>query len=160
MLERPAPPFINELLARADALTPGLQARLILVTAHRRENFGAPLEQICAGLRYLVERNPDVVICYPVHLNPNVRQVVFSALEDVDRVMLIEPTEYDTMVHLMNAAHIILTDSGGIQEEAPALGKPVLVLRTETERPEAIEAKSAKLIDPMRIASSKKLRDC
>ncbi|MBF0396810.1 MAG: UDP-N-acetylglucosamine 2-epimerase (non-hydrolyzing), partial [Desulfobacterales bacterium] len=122
--------------------------KLILVTAHRRENFGQPFEEICRGLKAIAERNKDIVIVYPVHLNPNVREPVFRILNNVDRVHLIEPIEYDTIAHLMEKAFIILTDSGGIQEEAPALGKPVLVLRTETERPEAVELGVAKIIGP------------
>jgi UDP-N-acetylglucosamine 2-epimerase len=120
--------------------------KLILVTAHRRENFGARFESICTGLKALVEHNPDIVLIYPVHLNPNVREPVFRILGNTDRVLLTDPVDYDTVVHLMKAAYLVLTDSGGIQEEAPALGKPVLVLRTETERPEAVLAGTAKLV--------------
>ena len=97
-------------------------------------------------MRSLVERNPDIVVLYPVHLNPSVREPVFRVLGQVDRVVLTDPVEYDVMAHLMNAAYLVLTDSGGIQEEAPALGKPVLVMRTETERPEAVEAGAARLV--------------
>lgn len=122
--------------------------KLVLVTAHRRENFGERFEHICRGLKSLAERNSDVAILYPVHLNPQVQRPVHSILRGVDRVHLIEPVEYNVMAHLMDAAHLVLTDSGGIQEEAPALGKPVLVLRTETERPEAVEAGVAKVIGP------------
>lgn len=145
IVQRPAPPHAAALLQQAQ-ITSG--RRLLLVTAHRRENFGARFESICDGLRQLVERNPDCVIIYPVHLNPNVREPVFRLLDDVDRIILTDPVTYDTMAHLMNAAHIVLTDSGGIQEEAPALGKPVLVMRTETERPEAVEAGTAQLVGP------------
>jgi len=130
-------------------LMSGLEAkRLILVTAHRRENFGAPLEQVCLGLRELVRRNPDIAIVYPVHLNPNVQDPVYHFLNGEKRVHLINPLSYLSFAHLMNRAEIILTDSGGIQEEAPALGKPVLVMRQETERPEAVEAGTAKVIGP------------
>jgi len=120
--------------------------RLILVTAHRRESFGEPFENICKGLRELARRNEDVEIVYPVHLNPNVRKAVFKNLDNRERFHLIEPVEYGRFVHLMNRSYIVLTDSGGIQEEAPALGKPVLVMREKTERPEAIEAGTAKLV--------------
>ena len=127
-----------------DFLSP--DKKLVLVTAHRRESFGKPFEQICEGLKKIVTRNPDVEIVYPVHLNPNVRKVVYKILSNQERFHLIEPMEYKQFVHLMNRSYVILTDSGGIQEEAPALGKPVLVLREKTERPEAIEAGTAKLI--------------
>lgn len=120
--------------------------RIVLVTAHRRESFGAGFENICRALAALAERNPDVEIIYPVHLNPNVRGPVMRVLRRRERVHLIEPIEYLPFAHLMERAHIILTDSGGIQEEAPAIGKPVLVMRDKTERPEAIEAGVAKLV--------------
>lgn len=120
--------------------------RLILVTAHRRESFGAEFEQICSALRQIVERSPKARLVYPVHLNPNVRKPVFDLLAGVDRVHLIDPLPYPDLVHLMAKSHIVLTDSGGIQEEAPALGKPVLVMRRTTERPEAVEAGSARLV--------------
>ena len=120
--------------------------RLILVTVHRRENFGKPLEEIMLALRYLVEQNPDVEIIYPVHPNPEVQEPAFRLLKGVDRIYLLEPLDYLLFVHLMKNSYLILTDSGGIQEEAPALGKPVLVLRNETERPEAVEAGSVRVI--------------
>jgi UDP-N-acetylglucosamine 2-epimerase len=120
--------------------------RLILVTAHRRESFGAEFEQICAALRQIVQRSANVRLIYPVHLNPNVRKPVFDLLAGVDRVHLIDPLPYPDLVHLMAKSDIVLTDSGGIQEEAPALGKPVLVMRRTTERPEAVEAGSARLV--------------
>ncbi len=148
IVRRPCPNLAASLLARASANGAGDPCRLILVTAHRRENFGQRFESICLGLRSLAQRNPDIAILYPVHLNPNVREPVYRILGGVERVILTEPVEYDVMVHLMNAAYLVLTDSGGIQEEAPALGKPVLVMRTETERPEAVEAGTAKLIGP------------
>jgi len=126
---------------------------LILVTAHRRESFGEGLANICLALREIVRRAPDVEIVYPVHLNPNVRSTINRFLKGVDRVHLIEPLDYVAFVHLMNRAKLILTDSGGIQEEAPSLGKPVLVLRQVTERPEVVEAGAAKVVglDPERI---------
>jgi len=120
--------------------------KLILVTAHRRENFGKPFQNMCKALKEIVVRNPDIEVVYPVHLNPNVRKPVNQILENTERFHLIEPLGYKKFVHLMNRSHLVLTDSGGIQEEAPSLGKPVLVLRNETERPEAIEAGTAKLV--------------
>jgi len=123
-----------------------LNDKLILVTAHRRENFGQPLENICTALKEIARCNPEVEIVYPVHLNPNVRSTVYQMLSNQERIHLIKPLEYEKFVHLMNSSYLVLTDSGGIQEEAPALGKPVLVLRSETERPEAIEAGVVKLV--------------
>lgn len=119
--------------------------RLILVTAHRRENFGKPLEDICKAL-LAIAQNHDVRIVYPVHLNPNVRSVVFPMLGDVPNITLTEPLDYMQFAVLLKKATLILTDSGGIQEEAPHFGIPVLVLRETTERPEAIEAGTAKLV--------------
>ena len=119
--------------------------RLILVTGHRRENHGDGLAKLCHALTELARRD-DVQIVYPVHLNPNVREVVLSALADKDNIHLIEPLDYLHFVYLMSRAHVILTDSGGIQEEAPSLGKPVLVLREVTERPEAVEAGTVQLV--------------
>jgi UDP-N-acetylglucosamine 2-epimerase (non-hydrolysing) len=113
------------------------QERVILVTAHRRENWGAPLRNICTALAELVRKYDDVSVVYPLHLNPNVRRTVKRCLRGLPRIHLIEPLDYLAFVGLMKRAHLILTDSGGIQEEAPSLGKPVLVLRTTTERPEA-----------------------
>ena len=118
----------------------------ILVTAHRRENFGSPLINICSAIRRLVEKYDDIEFTYPVHKNPNVREKIFQHLSNIERVNLIEPVNYFDFVALMDASHIILTDSGGIQEEAPSLGKPVLVLRNETERTEAVKAGTVKLI--------------
>ncbi len=120
--------------------------RVILVTGHRRESFGEGFENICQGLKKIAEHNPDIQLIYPVHLNPSVRGPVFRILGDTTNVHLIEPLDYALFVFLMNRAYIILTDSGGIQEEAPSLGKPVLVMRDKTERPEAIEAGTAKII--------------
>lgn len=118
--------------------------RLILVTGHRRENFGQGFEDICKALREIAERD-DVEIVYPVHLNPNVQEPVRRILGDCPRIHLIEPLDYLPFVYLMNRAHVLLTDSGGIQEEAPSLGKPVLVMRDTTERPEAVAAGTVKL---------------
>jgi len=120
--------------------------RLILVTAHRRENFGNPIHEICRALRELHDRFPDVEFDYPVHPNPNIREPVTAHLSGHERIHLVPPADYITLVGLMKRATVVLTDSGGIQEEAPALGKPVLVMRQETERPEAVAAGVAKLL--------------
>jgi UDP-N-acetylglucosamine 2-epimerase (non-hydrolysing) len=121
-------------------------SRLILVTGHRRESFGEGFEHICKGLKRIAKHYDDVHIVYPVHLNPNVREPVQRILGAIRNVHLIEPLDYARFVFLMNRAYMVLTDSGGIQEEAPSLGKPVLVMREKTERPEAIEAGTAKLV--------------
>ena len=126
------------------------RGRLILVTTHRRENLGEPMRQVYQALRAIIEEFPDSRAIFPVHRNPQVQQVVQAELGDTPRVHLIEPLDYQPFANLMNQAHIILTDSGGIQEEAPSLGKPVLVLRDTTERPEAIEAGTVKLIGTSR----------
>lgn len=120
--------------------------KMILVTGHRRESFGDGFERICQALHDTAKRHPGVQIVYPVHLNPNVREPVNRLLAGISNVHLIEPLDYLPFVHLMNRAHIILTDSGGIQEEAPSLGKPVLVMRDTTERPEAVDAGTVKLV--------------
>ncbi|GAB4523997.1 MAG: UDP-N-acetylglucosamine 2-epimerase (non-hydrolyzing) [Anaerolineales bacterium] len=119
--------------------------RLILVTAHRRENFGQPLERICAALKALAARG-DVHLVYPVHLNPNVWQPVHALLGDVPNITLLPPLDYLPLVHLLKRSTLVLTDSGGLQEEAPGLGVPVLVLRTVTERPEGVQAGTVKLV--------------
>jgi UDP-N-acetylglucosamine 2-epimerase (non-hydrolysing) len=119
--------------------------RLILVTGHRRENFGPGFERLCQALRDVAMRG-DVEIVYPVHLNPNVREPVQRILSDAPGVHLLEPLDYLPFVHLMDRSHFIITDSGGVQEEAPSLGKPVLVMRDTTERPEAVEAGTVKLV--------------
>ena len=131
--------------------TPALSAldpahRMALVTTHRRESFGGPLESTCAAVRTLVERFEDLDVVIPVHPNPQVKQVIVRKLCDLQRVHLIEPVDYVEFVNLMARAHIILTDSGGVQEEAPSLGKPVLVLREVTERPEGVEAGTAVIV--------------
>lgn len=120
--------------------------RLILVTGHRRESFGPGFENICQSLAQLAKDYPDVQILYPVHLNPNVQEPVYRMLKGVDNIFLIEPQDYLPFVYLMNRSYLILTDSGGIQEEAPSLGKPVLVMRDTTERPEAVAAGTVKLV--------------
>ena len=121
-------------------------SRVVLVTGHRRENFGSGFERICLGLLETAKAFPDVEIVYPVHLNPNVRDPVSILLAGVKNIHLIEPLDYLPFVYLMSRSYLILTDSGGIQEEAPALGKPVLVMRDTTERPEAVGAGTVKLI--------------
>ena len=125
---------------------PNESKRLILVTGHRRENFGQGFLNICSALKELALKYPDVDIVYPVHLNPNVQKPVNEILSDVDNVFLIAPLDYEPFVYLMSRSYFILTDSGGIQEEAPSLGKPVLVMRDTTERPEALEAGTVKLV--------------
>ncbi len=119
--------------------------KVIMVTAHRRENLGGPLENICRALKTIAEAHEDVEIVYAVHKNPAVRETVFGILDNVPRVHLLDPLDVDEMHNLMDRCFMVLTDSGGLQEEAPSLGKPVLVLRTETERPEAIEFGTLKL---------------
>jgi UDP-N-acetylglucosamine 2-epimerase (non-hydrolysing) len=138
---------------RFDFQLPTRNPKLILVTAHRRESFGAPLENICRALREIVRLCPDVAVVYPVHPNPSVREPVYRLLKSVDRIQLLPPIGYLPFVHLMKRSYLILSDSGGIQEEAPALGKPVLVLRDKTERPEAVRAGTARLVgtDPDQI---------
>lgn len=130
---------------------PSLQAvdftgrRVILLTAHRRENLGAPLECICRAIRRLAQKYTDTLFIYPVHLNPAVRETVFAFLQGQRNIMLIDPIDVLDMHNLMSRCYMVMTDSGGIQEEAPHFGKPVLVLRTETERPEAVEAGTVKV---------------
>lgn len=136
----------------SDYLPTGLDPgqRWILVTSHRRENWGAPLESICHALRELCERYDDIEIIYPVHPNPRVVEITSKLLAEVPNIHLVAPLEYLSFVHLMNAANFIITDSGGIQEEAPSLGKPVLVIREKTERPEAVEAGTVRLVGTSR----------
>ncbi len=122
------------------------ERRIVVVTAHRRESFGEPFLRLCQALKKIALRFPDCQIVYPVHLNPNVRTPVFNILGGMENVFLMEPLEYEPFVHLMAHSHLILTDSGGIQEEAPSLHKPVLILRETTERPEAVEAGVARLV--------------
>lgn len=120
--------------------------QIILVTGHRRENFGQGFINICQALKTLAENNPTLDIVYPVHLNPNVQKPVNALLKDISNVHLIEPLQYEPFLYLMSKSHFIITDSGGVQEEAPSLGKPVLVMRNTTERPEAVEAGTVKLV--------------
>ena len=141
-----AVPFSTELLEQLTFLADKSNHRIILVTGHRRESFGQGFEDICQALEELAKTHPDVQIIYPVHMNPNVREPVNRILSEICNVHLIEPQEYLTFVKLMDLSYLILTDSGGIQEEAPSLGKPVLVMRDSTERPEAVEAGTVKLV--------------
>lgn len=122
--------------------------RLVLVTAHRRENFGNPFREVCRALRTLAEEYPDVMFLYPVHPNPNVKDVAHAMLGRVLNIQLCDPLDYAPFVAAMKKAYLIISDSGGVQEEAPALGKPVLVLRDETERPEAVQEGVVKLVGP------------
>jgi UDP-N-acetylglucosamine 2-epimerase (non-hydrolysing) len=129
------------------------ERQVILVTAHRRENWGAPMERICTAVRKIVESLPNTVVVFALHRNPVVRESVYPILQGLDRVFLIEPPDYAPFVKLEQKATLILTDSGGVQEEAPSLGKPVLVMRETTERPEGVDAGTAKLVgtDTQRI---------
>jgi UDP-N-acetylglucosamine 2-epimerase (non-hydrolysing) len=120
--------------------------KLILVTGHRRENHGQGFINICEALKTIASNNPDVDIVYPVHLNPNVQKPVKEILSDVSNVFLIDPLQYEQFIYMMNKSYFIITDSGGVQEEAPSLGKPVLVMRDTTERPEAVDAGTVKLV--------------
>jgi UDP-N-acetylglucosamine 2-epimerase (non-hydrolysing) len=142
----PPPEELVELLTRLQVTADGTQKkRLVLVTAHRRENFGHPLEEICYALKDLAKRG-DVEIVYPVHLNPNVQEPVNRILADVRHVTLLPPLDYLPLVQLLKRSTLVLTDSGGIQEEAPVFGIPALVLRDVTERPEGVEAGVLKLV--------------
>ena len=157
----PAPPQVLELLGRLGILAegdPGYSSapRLVLVTAHRRENFGQPIEQICTALAELAEHyHGKVQFVYPVHLNPNIQEPVYRLLGEVAHVTLLPPFDYLPMVQVMKRAALVLTDSGGLQEEAPGLGVPVLVLREVTERPEGVQAGTVRLVgtDVHRIVS-------
>lgn len=136
--------------------------RMLLVTAHRRENFGAPFREVCEAVRDIADRHADVHVVYPVHPNPNVSGPAHEILSGHARIVLCPPLDYLPFVAAMKRAHLILTDSGGVQEEAPALGKPVLVMRQETERPEAVEAGVVKLVGPVReaiVAEASRLLD-
>ncbi|HBV92741.1 UDP-N-acetylglucosamine 2-epimerase (non-hydrolyzing) [Pantoea sp. B550] len=143
-----------QLAARYPFLDP--DKKLVLVTGHRRESFGGGFERICSALAQVARQHPEAQIVYPVHLNPNVSEPVNRILSGIENIILIEPQEYLPFVWLMNRAWLILTDSGGIQEEAPSLGKPVLVMRDTTERPEAVDAGTVKLVgtDIARIVAS------
>lgn len=150
-----------DLSARMASRFPFLRvdARMLLITGHRRENFGDGFDRICKAIAQLARRYPDIDLVYPVHLNPNVQEPVNRLLSAIPNVHLIEPQDYLPFVHLMARSTLILTDSGGIQEEAPSLGKPVLVMRDTTERPEAIEAGTVRLVgtDSERIVADASL---
>lgn len=122
------------------------ERKIVLITGHRRENFGEGFQNMCKAMKELALKYPKVDLVYPVHLNPNVRKPVQEILTGISNVFLVEPLQYEPFVNLMHSSHIILTDSGGIQEEAPSLGKPVLVMRDTTERPEAVKAGTVKLV--------------
>ena len=146
--EQEEPKEITELLTKLEIASPSASnegKRLILITAHRRENFGGPIEDICYALKELAARG-DVEIVYPVHLNPNIQEPVNRIIKDVPHITLLKPLDYLPLVHLMKRSTLILTDSGGIQEEAPSFGVPVLVLRETTERPEGVDAGTLKLV--------------
>lgn len=147
--------FTREKVKQAQLVPPSLHflfegdaksRQMILITGHRRENWGEGFASICRAIRTLAEEFPELYFVYPVHLNPNVRGIVYEALGGVSNIVLTEPVNYPEFVQLMERSFIILTDSGGVQEEAPSLGKPVLVLRNTTERPEGVEAGSVKLV--------------
>ena len=141
------PTHLKALLAQLDAQYPFIDSskKMILVTGHRRESFGGGFERICHALAEIATTHPEVQIIYPVHLNPNVQKPVKELLGSKERIHLIDPMEYAPFSTLMKESHIIMTDSGGVQEEAPSLGKPVIVLRSTTERPEAVEYGTVKL---------------
>lgn len=138
------PSLLNELSSKFNYIDPN--KKLILVTGHRRESFGDGFERICEALKQIAINNPDTQILYPVHLNPKVQEPVNRVLNGLENIFLIEPQQYLPFCYLMDRSSIILTDSGGIQEEAPSLGKPVLVMRETTERPEAVDAGTVKLV--------------
>lgn len=142
----------NALQDRSNSI---LSSKFILVTGHRRENFGPGLISVCQALKDLASRYPEVNLVYPVHLNPNVKEPVYSMLNDIPNIFLIKPLSYLSFIYLMKHCYFILTDSGGIQEEAPAFGKPVLIMRDNTERPEAIRAGTAQLVG----TDKKKIRE-
>lgn len=134
--------FANPLLNEIDYAN----KKVLVMTCHRRENWGKPMEDIFHAVVEILQQHKDVEIVFPVHLNPKIRHLAEEIMGDVEGIHLIEPLDYEPFVNLLNKAYLILTDSGGIQEEAPALGKPILVLRTETERPEAVEAGTVKVV--------------
>lgn len=135
----------NEYLSKFPFLLAPPLKKIILITGHRRESFGEGFKNMCVALHYLASKYKELTFIYPVHLNPNVREIVYKELENLSNILLLDPLPYDELIFLMNKSHIILTDSGGIQEEAPSLGIPLLVMRDNTERPEGIEAGCAVL---------------
>lgn len=161
IIKQPTPDETNRLLTKAH-VHPG-DRRLALVTAHRRENFGQPIKDICKALKQLADQYRDeITLIYPVHLNPNIQEPVYQALSDVENIILTPPMDYLPLVHLMKHATLILTDSGGIQEEAPSLGIPTLVMRERTERQEGVTAGTLRLVgtDPEKIfAAAQELLD-
>ena len=155
-----SPILEQEITSKLTSLYPfNPHRKIILVTGHRRENHGQGFINICEALKILAENNSDIDIVYPVHLNPNVQKPVHEILSGITNVFLIEPLQYETFLYLMNQSYFIITDSGGVQEEAPSLGKPVLVMRDTTERPEALEAGTVKLVgtDTHKIISEAQL---
>ena len=145
IIRQPTPQETTHILEQA-RVSPG-DRRLVLVTAHRRENFGQPILDICKALRKLADQYRDeIALVYPVHLNPNIQEPVYNELSDVENILLLPPLDYLPLIHLMKHATLILTDSGGIQEEAPSLGIPTLVLRERTERQEGVTAGTLKLV--------------
>lgn len=142
-----------------EELTWALGSRMILLTAHRRENIGKPMEGIFHGIKRILEENPDVKVIYPVHLNPLIREIAGSVFQDEERVHLIEPLDVLDFHNILARAYLVLTDSGGIQEEAPSLGKPVLVLRDTTERPEGIKAGTLSLVGTKEEAIYQSIRN-
>ena len=141
---QPMPAEVAALLKAWDVSTGN--KRLVVVTAHRRENFGKPIEEICAALNALATQHQDIHIVYPVHLNPQIQKPVYQLLSSIPNITLLDPLDYLPMIHLLKSASVVLTDSGGIQEEATGLGKPTLVLRDKTERPEGVTAGVLKLV--------------
>ncbi len=156
-IQRDAPPVLPAKVA--EVLNKKGQKKLVLVTGHRRESFGSGMENICLALREIAREREDVIVVYPVHLNPNVQTPVYEILANQPGVELVDPVDYPAFVHLLKESFLVLTDSGGIQEEAPFLGKPVLVMRGVTERPEGIEAGAAQLVgtETASIVSNTKL---
>jgi UDP-N-acetylglucosamine 2-epimerase (non-hydrolysing) len=154
VVSQPLPGDVRDLLSQLGISYKVSGKSLVLVTAHRRENFGEPIRHICQALLKLAARG-DIQIVYPVHLNPNIREPVYSLLENIPGVTLLPPLDYLTLVHLMRHSRLVLTDSGGIQEEAPTFGVPVLVMRETTERPEAVEAGTSRVVgtDTQKILS-------
>ena len=148
VVNQPEPDDVQSLMNSLGISKRGAEKSLVLVTAHRRENFGEPIRRICQALLKLAGRG-DVQVVYPVHLNPNIREPVYALLENTPGITLLPPLDYLTLVHLMRRSRLILTDSGGIQEEAPTFGVPVLVLRETTERPEAVDSGTARVVGTM-----------
>jgi UDP-N-acetylglucosamine 2-epimerase (non-hydrolysing) len=147
----------NKLLQRF-GVSLDVRRKLLLVTGHRRESFGRDFEEICCGIRMIAEQNPNVEVVYPVHLNPKVQEPVFRILKGVERTHLIPPVDYDLFVWMLSRCYMVLTDSGGIQEEAPSLRKPVLIMRKETERREGLEVGVADLIGTEAVTISRKVQ--